>query len=45
MSDSPLSRDLVQPAPTVVEDRLEVPTRPGLGIELDESAVKRFRVA
>jgi L-alanine-DL-glutamate epimerase-like enolase superfamily enzyme len=45
MSDSPLSRELVQPAPSVAGGLLEVPTRPGLGVELDESVVRRFQIA
>jgi L-rhamnonate dehydratase len=47
MSDSPLIRELVvPPLPTSMLDGLfELPTRPGLGVELDEAVVKRFREA
>ena len=45
MSDSPLARELVTPPPVIGPDGLfEVPTGPGLGVELDESVVRRFQV-
>src|SRR5581483_8768985 len=44
MSDSPLARELVTPPPAIGPDGLfEVPTGPGLGVELDESVVRRFQ--
>ena len=42
--DSPLRRELVQPEPEVVDGRVALPTEPGLGIELDEEAVARYRI-
>ena len=41
--DSPLRRELVSPEPTVVDGAIELPTAPGLGIELDAEAVERYR--
>lgn len=41
---SPLMRHLVRNLPPLVEGRVPVPTGPGLGIELDESIVDRYRV-
>ena len=42
--DSPLRRELVSPEPTLVDGAIELPTAPGLGIELDEAPVERYRV-
>jgi L-alanine-DL-glutamate epimerase-like enolase superfamily enzyme len=42
--DSPLRRALVSPEPAVVDGFMELPTGPGLGIELNEELVSRWRV-
>ena len=42
---SPLNTDLVRPALRAVDGYIEVPDQPGLGVELDEDIVSRFRVA
>jgi L-alanine-DL-glutamate epimerase-like enolase superfamily enzyme len=41
---SPLMRNLVRNLPPLVDGRVPVPHGPGLGIELDETVVERFRV-
>ena len=41
--DSPLRRELVTPEPAIVDGAMELPTAPGLGIELDAAAVERYR--
>ena len=41
--DSPLRRDLVSPEPTIEGGRMALPEGPGLGIELNEEAVERYR--
>src|SRR5688572_4655428 len=41
--DSPLRRELVSPEPAIVDGAIELPTAPGLGIELDAEAVDRYR--
>ena len=41
--DSPLRRELVLPEPAIVDGAIELPTLPGLGIELDADAVERYR--
>ncbi len=42
--DSPLRRELVSPEPAVVDGFMELPTGPGLGIELNEELVAKWRV-
>ena len=42
--DSPLRRELVSPEPAVVDGYMDLPTGPGLGIELNEDLVARWRV-
>jgi L-alanine-DL-glutamate epimerase-like enolase superfamily enzyme len=42
--DSPLRRDLVRPEPEIRDGVMDVPRAPGLGIELDEDALARYRV-
>jgi len=41
--DSPLRRELVSPEPTIDDGFMALPTGPGLGIELNEEAVERWR--
>lgn len=41
--DSPLRRELVSPEPSVAEGFMALPTGPGLGIELNEELVARWR--
>jgi L-rhamnonate dehydratase len=41
--DSPLRRELVSPEPAIVDGAIELPSAPGLGIELDAEAVDRYR--
>lgn len=45
MSDSPLRRDLCDDGLTFADGVLLPPTRPGLGIELNEDALRRYRAA
>jgi L-alanine-DL-glutamate epimerase-like enolase superfamily enzyme len=42
--DSPLRRELVSPEPVLTEGYMELPTAPGLGIELNEELVERWRI-
>lgn len=42
--DSPLRRELVSPEPVLSDGFMELPTAPGLGIELNEELVERWRV-
>jgi L-alanine-DL-glutamate epimerase-like enolase superfamily enzyme len=42
--DSPLRRELVSPEPVVKDGYMELPTAPGLGIELNEELVDRWRI-
>jgi L-alanine-DL-glutamate epimerase-like enolase superfamily enzyme len=42
---SPLMRQLVRDLPPLADGRVPVPQGPGLGIELDEAVVGRYRVA
>ena len=42
--DSPLRRELVSPEPIVKDGYMELPTAPGLGIELNEELVERWRI-
>ena len=41
--DSPLRRELVSPEPIVKDGYMVLPTAPGLGIELNEELVERWR--
>ena len=41
--DSPLRRELVTPEPAIVDGLMELPTAAGLGIELNEELVERWR--
>jgi L-rhamnonate dehydratase len=41
---SPIRSELVQPEPEISDGRMALPTGPGLGVELDEDAVARYRV-
>jgi L-alanine-DL-glutamate epimerase-like enolase superfamily enzyme len=41
--ESPLRRDLVSPEPEVRDGLMDLPERPGLGIELNEEVVRRYR--
>ncbi len=41
---SPLRAELVRPEPEVRDGRIPLPTEPGLGIELVEEAVSKYRV-
>ena len=44
LSESPLRADLVKKDFTFVNGQIPLPQSPGLGIELDEDAMERFRV-
>ena len=44
MRPSPLMRQLVRNLPPLVDGRVPVPRGPGLGIELDDEIVERYRV-
>src|SRR4029077_6347252 len=41
--DSPLRLEVVAPEPVVTDGFMELPTAPGLGIELNEELVERWR--
>ena len=41
--DSPIRTDLVRPEPTIENGHMDLPATPGLGIELVEETVERFR--
>jgi L-alanine-DL-glutamate epimerase-like enolase superfamily enzyme len=41
---SPLRADLTRPEPHVVDGRIALPTEPGLGVELVDETVERYRV-
>ena len=43
--DSPLEADLLVESLPIVDGRMTVPAGPGLGVELDEDAVARYRVS
>jgi len=45
LSESPLRRELTTPEFTIRDGLLELSDRPGLGVELNREAVKRFSVA
>ena len=40
---SPLRRELVSPEPQIVDGEMALPTGPGLGVELNEEVVERYR--
>ena len=42
--DSPIRSELVRPEPAIRDGRMELPTGAGLGVELDEDALARYRV-
>jgi L-alanine-DL-glutamate epimerase-like enolase superfamily enzyme len=42
---SPLREELVRPEPKIAGGRIPLPTEPGLGVELVDEVVSRFRVA
>ena len=42
--ESPIRKDLVHPEPEIRDGHMDLPTGMGLGIELDEDAVARYRV-
>src|SRR6516225_8677423 len=42
--DSPLRRELVSPEPVLRDGFMALPTAPGLGIELNEELVERWRI-
>jgi L-rhamnonate dehydratase len=44
LSDSALRKDLCSVEPPMVNGRIPLPTKPGLGIELNEDALVRYRV-
>ncbi len=44
LAESPLRRELLVQDFRVVDGRLELPTRPGLGIELNRDALQKYRV-
>jgi L-alanine-DL-glutamate epimerase-like enolase superfamily enzyme len=45
LCDSPLRRELVRDELQLVDGRLPLPTRPGLGIEIDAAALHRYSIA
>ncbi len=45
VAESPLRRELVRDELELVDGRLLLPRKPGLGIELDRDALDRFAVA
>jgi L-alanine-DL-glutamate epimerase-like enolase superfamily enzyme len=45
LADSALRRDLCSVELPVVDGRIPLPDQPGLGVTLDEAALRRFTVA
>jgi L-alanine-DL-glutamate epimerase-like enolase superfamily enzyme len=45
LSTSPFMRELVTSAPALEDGYLPVPSTPGLGIDLDQGIIERYRVA
>jgi L-alanine-DL-glutamate epimerase-like enolase superfamily enzyme len=45
VEESPLRRELAREPIRVVEGRVRVPEGPGLGVEMDEDVIARFRIA
>jgi L-alanine-DL-glutamate epimerase-like enolase superfamily enzyme len=45
LCDSALRRELVEDELTFVDGKIPLPTKPGLGIEINQEALKRYRVA
>ena len=45
VAESPLRRELVRDELELVDGRLALPARPGLGIDLDRDAMARFEEA
>jgi len=43
-SQGPLSRELVKEPPRLVDGYVQVPCGPGLGVEVDEAALEKYRV-
>jgi len=43
-SQGPLSRELVKDPPRLLDGYVQVPSGPGLGVEVDEAAVEKYRV-
>ena len=41
--ESPMRRELISPEPTITDGFMELPTGPGLGIELNDELVARWR--
>lgn len=44
-SENPFMRDVLVNPPTIVDGHMAVPDGPGLGVEIDEAALRRFAVA
>jgi L-rhamnonate dehydratase len=43
-SEGPLSRELVKEPPRLVDGYVQVPCGPGLGVEVDEAALEKYRI-
>ncbi len=41
----PWTHRLFQESPPIVEGQLQVPSKPGLGLEFDRAAVRQYQVA
>jgi L-rhamnonate dehydratase len=44
-SQGPLSREMVREPLKMVDGYLDVPTTPGLGVEINEETIERYRIA
>ena len=44
LCDSALRRELVEDELTFVDGKIPLPTKPGLGIEINQEALKQYRV-
>jgi L-rhamnonate dehydratase len=44
-SQGPLSRQLVKRPLTLTDGYLDVPNSPGLGVEVDERVIEKYRIA
>jgi L-alanine-DL-glutamate epimerase-like enolase superfamily enzyme len=44
-SQGPLSREMVREPLKMIDGYLDVPTAPGLGVEVNEATIERYRIA
>jgi L-alanine-DL-glutamate epimerase-like enolase superfamily enzyme len=44
LSESPLRKELVQDELTMIDGKIPLPQKPGLGVELNRESLERFKV-